>query len=152
MAGFKFSLQTLLSLKEQFEKSAKNELGLAMKALEEEKAKLASIDAGISHFTEEYRAAASGSIQPEKIKEIKAYLETLYADRERQKAVIKRKQEMVDKIREKVVSIMKERKILENLKEKELERYKKQEEQKEQKRTDELVSYKESVKKKDNSS
>lgn len=151
MAGFKFSLQTLLNLKMQFEKNAKNELGLAVKALEEEKQKLASIDAGISHFTGEYRGACMGAINPAKIKEIKAYLKTLQQDREKQLSVIKVKQDNVDKIREKVVSIMKERKVLENLREKELEKFRKQEEQKEQKITDELVSYKESIKKEDRS-
>lgn len=146
MAGFKFSLQTLLSLKEQLEKSAKNDLGLAIQTLEKEKAKLASLDAGISHLTEEYRSAAMGAVDPARIREIKAYLETQYKARDKQKGVIKSCQENVDKIREKVVSLMKERKVLEKLKEKERERFMKEEELKERKITDELVSYKESLK------
>lgn len=151
MASFKFSLQKLLNLKEQLEDNIKNELGLAVQALEAEKEKLASIDAGISHLMEEFRKACSGSIRPEKIKEIKAFLEVQHKARARQTAVVKKKQENVDKIREKLVNAMKERKVLENLREKELERFRGQEVKDEQKLTDELVSYRESVKD-DNSS
>lgn len=151
MAVFRFSLQKLLRLKGQLEESVKNELGIAVQALEREKEKLASIDVAIAQLTGEFRNACSGSIRPDKIKEIKAYLEIRQKARVRQTGVVKQKQESVDKVREKLVNAMKERKVLENLREKELERFRKQEEKDERKLTDELVSYKESVKK-DNSS
>lgn len=147
MAGFKFTLQTLLDLKSNLEKNAKNELGLAIKALEQEKEKLASIEAGILLLMENYRQACTGAIQPEKIKELKAYLEVQYRNKDRQVAQVKKAAEFVDKIREKLVGIMKERKVFEKLREKEFEKYKKELELVEQKLTDELVSYKETVKK-----
>lgn len=147
MARFRFSLQKLLNLKEQLEESIKNELGHAVKALEEEKRKLASIDAGISRLTEEFRLACTGSIRPEKIKEIKSFMEVRQNARIRQMAVVKKKQDNVDKVREKLVNAMKERKVLGNLREKDFERFRISEEKNEQKLTDELVSYKESVKK-----
>jgi flagellar FliJ protein len=150
MAIFRFSLRKLLRLKEQIEDSVKNDLGIAIRALEYEKERLASIDAEISALNDEFRKACTGSIRTEKIKEIKAYLEVRHDDRKRQAAVVKNCEENVDKIREKLVNAMKERKVLENLREREFEKFRQQEGRDEQKLTDELVSYKESVKK-DNS-
>lgn len=144
MASFKFSLQTLLRLKEQLEKNAKNELGAAIKKLVEEKSKLKVIEDNIDITTNDFRAACSGIIHPEKIKEIKTYLEHLQYEREKQKENVKRQQKNVDIIRERLVEIMKERKVLENLKEKEFQEYLKEEKKKEQQQVDELVSYNES--------
>jgi flagellar FliJ protein len=146
LAVFKFRLQTLLRLKKQLEKNAKNELGIAVMKLEEEKAKLRAIEHNIDLTMSDFRKACQGIIQPEKIKELKVFLEYLQTERERQEVNVKRQQENVDKIREKLVEIMKERKVLENLKEKEYQEYLKTEEKKEQQRVDELVSYNESKK------
>lgn len=146
MAGFKFRLQTFLRLKERLEKNAKNELGIAVKKLEEEKEKLRAIESNIDHTMDDFRRACQGIIKREKIKELKAFLEYLQAEKEKQEVNVKRQQENVDKIREKLVEIMKERKVLENLKEKEYQEYLKTEEKKEQQRVDELVSYNESKK------
>lgn len=142
MAGFKFRLQTLLKLKEQFEKNAKNELGVAIMKLEEEKSKLRVIEDNIDITTNDFREACSGVIRPEKIKDLKAYLEHLQLARDKQKENVKRQQRNVDIIRERLVEIMRERKVLENLKEKDFQEYLKEEAKKEQQQVDELVSYK----------
>lgn len=147
MASFRFRLQKLLDLKQQMEDKVKNELGLAIKAHEEERRKLAEIDAGILRLSEDFRNACSGTIRPEKIQEIRAWLEVQKNARERQLEVVKRSSENVDKIRARLVAAMQERKVLANLREKEFERFRKQEEMNERKLTDELVSYKESVRK-----
>jgi len=146
MAKFKFRLQTFLNLKEQFEKNAKNELGIAIKKLEEEKAKLAAIEKEIESSLNKFRDACQGNIVPEKIKELKRYLE--YLDKKQQEQIlnVKREQQNVDKIREKLVEIMKERKVLENLKDKDFQEFVKEEEKVERQLVDELVSYKEAAK------
>ncbi|MGI6083819.1 MAG: flagellar export protein FliJ [Acetivibrionales bacterium] len=144
MAIFKFRLQTILRLKEQLEKNAKNELGAAIRKMEEEKSRLKVIEDNIDITTNDFRTACSGIIRPEKIKELKTYLEHLQYEREKQKENVKRQQKNVDKIRERLVEIMKERKVLENLKEKEFQEYLKEEGKKEQLQVDELVSFKES--------
>ncbi|MGI6122579.1 MAG: flagellar export protein FliJ [Acetivibrionales bacterium] len=144
MAGFKFRLQTFLKLKEQLEKNAKNELGIAIIKLEEEKSKLKVIEDNIDNTTNDFKNACSGVINPERIKELKTYLEHLQHAREKQKENVKREQKNVDIIRERLVEIMKERKVLENLKEKEFQEYLKDEQKKEQQQVDELVSYNES--------
>lgn len=146
MAGFKFRLQTLLKLKEQFEKSTKNELGAAIMKLEEEKSKLKVIEDNIDITTNDFREACSGVIRPEKIKELKTYLEHLQHTRDKQKEAVKQQQKNVDIIRERLVEIMRERKVLENLKEKEFQEYLKEELKKEQQQVDELVSFKEAAK------
>ena len=64
MPIFKFRLETFLNLKEQFEKNARNELGLAVKKLEEEKARLLDIVEKISDSTEDFKRACTGIIQP----------------------------------------------------------------------------------------
>lgn len=75
MAGFRFRLQKLLNLKQQLEDKAKNELGLAMKAHELEKHKLALLDAGIVRISDDFRQACSGTIRPERIQAIRTWLE-----------------------------------------------------------------------------
>jgi flagellar export protein FliJ len=147
MSRFKFRLQKLLDLKQQMEDKVKNELGLAIVAHEEEKKKLAAIDAGISRLSEDFRRACTGTIRPDKIRAIRAWLEVQEKARERQLEAVKRSAENVDKIRAKLVEAMQEKKVLANLREKEFEKFRKQEEMNERKLTDELVSYKESVKK-----
>lgn len=146
MAGFKFRLEVILNLKIQFEKNAKNELGIAIMRLEEEKQKLRNIRDEIEININEFKIACTGVIQREKIKKLKFFLEFLDHAKQRQEENVKKQQKNVDKIRDKLVEIMKERKVLENLKEKDFHEYLKEEEKKEQQLIDELVSYKEAAK------
>ena len=146
MAGFKFRLQTNLNLKRQYEKSAKNELGIAVMKLEKEKEKLRVIENNIELCLDDFRAACRGALDREKIREIKKYLDYLGGEKKRQQANVKKQQQTVDKIREKLVEIMKDRKVLENLENRDLEVFRKEEEKKEQHRVDDLVSYKEAAK------
>ncbi|HOP71730.1 MAG TPA: flagellar export protein FliJ [Thermoclostridium caenicola] len=146
MAGFRFRLQKLLNLKQQLEDKAKNELGLAMKAHELEKRKLALLDAGIVRISDDFRQACSGTIRPERIQAIRTWLEVQKTARGQQMDAVKKSGENVDKVRVKLVAAMQEKKILANLRDKEFEKFLKQEAHNEQKLTDELVSYRESVK------
>ncbi|HOK42045.1 MAG TPA: flagellar export protein FliJ [Thermoclostridium caenicola] len=146
MAGFRFRLQKLLNLKQQLEDKAKNELGLAMKAHELEKRKLALLDAGIVRISDDFRQACSGTIRPERIQAIRTWLEVQKTARGQQLDAVKKSGENVDKVRVKLVAAMQEKKILANLRDKEFEKFLKQEAHNEQKLTDELVSYRESVK------
>jgi len=139
-------LQKLLNLKQQLEDKAKNELGLAMKAHELEKRKLALLDAGIVRISDDFRQACSGTIRPERIQAIRTWLEVQKTARGQQLDAVKKSGENVDKVRVKLVAAMQEKKILANLRDKEFEKFLKQEAHNEQKLTDELVSYRESVK------
>ena len=141
MAIFRFRLATLLHVKEQLEKSAKNELGVAVSRLEAEKARLAAIVAEIATLREEFVAAVTGSIDAERIKGIRACIVAREAAREKQSDVVKEASRTVDTIRDRVVTLMKERKILEKLREKEFEQFRIEGLQQEQRLADELVTY-----------
>ncbi|NLM74489.1 MAG: flagellar export protein FliJ [Clostridiaceae bacterium] len=148
MARFVFRLQSFLNLKEQLEKNVKNELGVANQKLQQEKIKLRRIKEDIDTYSDKFRSACTGSIEPEKIKELKIYLEHLYNNEQKQKLNVKREQQNVDKIREKLISIMRDKKVLENLREKNFQEFLSELEKGEQLLADELVSYKEATREK----
>lgn len=141
MAVFRFRLATLLHVKEQLEKSAKNELGVAVSRLEAEKACLADIVAEIAALGEAFSGAVTGAIDTERIKSLRACIIAREAAREKQSEVVKEASRTVDTIRDRVVALMKERKILEKLREKEFEQFRIEGLQQEQRLADELVTY-----------
>ncbi len=141
MAVFRFRLATLLNVKEQLEKSAKNELGVAVSRLETEKGRLADIVAEIATLGEDFATAVSGQIDTERIKGLRACIAAREAAREKQSDVVKEASRTVDTIRDRVVTLMKERKILEKLRDKEFEQFRVEGLQQEQRLADELVTY-----------
>lgn len=142
MAAFRFSLMTLLKIKEQFEQNAENELGLAVQAHEHAKAALAAAVQDIADMSEEFRASLTGRIEHGRIEAIRRWLDTLELRRAaRERDVLKAAGE-VEAARAKLVELMKERKVLEKLKEKEFQRFMAEEAASEQKQIDELVTYK----------
>jgi len=148
MPKFIFRLQSFLNFKKQLEKNVQNELGIATQKLQSEILKLRRIEEDIENYLNEFRAACTGAVRPEKVKELKTYLEHLYDREQEQKLNVKREQENVDKIREKLIGIMRDKKVLENLKDKNFQEFLSEQEKSEQLLTDELVSYKEATKEK----
>jgi flagellar protein FliJ len=141
MAVFRFRLGTLLHVKEQLEKSAKNDLGLAVVRLETERARLRERDQEIREIGDTFTAALTGHIDPERICLLKAFLAAREAVREKQREVVKEAAQTVDTIRDRVVVLMQERKVLEKLREKEWEQFRVEGLQQEQRQADELVTY-----------
>jgi len=146
MAKFKFRLQTFLNVKEQMEKSIKNELGIAVSKLELQKSILAKIQQDINNQEEDYRCEATKTVTLINLKNRIVYIKHLKEKEETQKHKVNVEQRNVDKIRERLVEVMKEKKVLEKLKEKEYEIYRKEQERIEQLLVDELVNYKEATK------
>ena len=141
MAIFRFRLATLLHVKEQLEKSAKNELGLAVVKLEEERRLLAALDQELASIGEDLSAAVTGQIDPERIRGLKAFLGARRAVREKQQDAVKEAARTVDTIRDRVVTLMQERKVLEKLREKAWEQFRVEGLAQEQRQADELVTY-----------
>lgn len=141
MAVFRFRLGTLLHVKEQLEKSAKNELGLATVRLENERSRLRQLDLEIQEIATAYSASVTGRIEPGKIRSLRAFLTTREAVREGQRERVKEASQTVDTIRDRVVTLMQERKVLEKLREKEWEQFRVEGLQEEQRQADELVTY-----------
>lgn len=141
MAIFRFRLSALLRVKVQLEKNAKNELGVAVQKLEQERRRLAEIGEEIAALLQSFSAAVTGHIDTERIKGLRAFIAAREAARSRQSEVVKEASRTVDTIRERVVALMKERKVLEKLREKEWEQFRVEGLQEEQRLADELVTY-----------
>jgi len=146
MPAFHFRLQTILNVKKQLEKSAKNELGIAMQKLEKQKQILAAIQLEKAQQEEECRQEGLSGVLLAKLKQRMEYISVLHERDLAQQERVNEEMKNVDKVREKLIEIMKERKILEKLREKELALYRKEQEKAGQLLVDELISFKESNK------
>lgn len=141
MAKFDFRLQVLLNVKRQLEKSVKNELGIAIRELENQKAILNEIQLVIASQENEYRKDGARKIRLSKLKQRLEYIRSMYEKEDLQQQRVNEEIRNVDKIRVRLIEIMKEKKLLENLKEKELIEFKRQQDKIERIHIDELASY-----------
>jgi flagellar FliJ protein len=141
MAKFDFRLQVLLNVKRQLEKSVKNELGIAIRELENQKAILNEIQLVITSQENEYRKDGARKIRLSKLKQRLEYIRSMYEKEDLQQQRVNEEIRNVDKIRVRLIEIMKEKKLLEKLKEKELIEFKKEQDKIERVHIDELASY-----------
>ncbi len=146
MPSFHFRLQAILNIKNQLEKSIKNELGIAIQKLELQKQILVEIRIDIAGQEEECRKESSAGVVLAKLKQRMEYISALHQKELTQQERVNEEMKNVDKIRERLVEIMKEKKILEKLREKELTLFRQEQEKAGQALADELVSYREFVK------
>lgn len=146
MPSFHFRLEALLNVKKQLEKSVKNELGLAVRKMEEQKLILAEIRSIIDAQENEYRTDGTAGVTLAKLKQRMEYIKVMRKREILQQEKVNEEKKNVDKIRERLIEIMKEKKVLEKLREKELALFRKEQEKAGQLLVDELVSFKESTK------
>lgn len=141
MAKFNFKLQTLLKVKSQQEDNMKNELGKAIRKLEEENAMLRRLEfeknKNIFEFNEKTRKTTV-----DKLIKFNDYISLLNLKILDQKENINQAARNVDKVREELIKIVKERDILDKLREKKYEAYLLEQNREEQKLNDEIISYK----------
>jgi flagellar FliJ protein len=78
MAKFDFRLQALLNVKRQLEKSVKNELGAAIRELENQKAILNEMQLVIASQENEYRKDGVRKIRLSKLKQRLEYIRSMY--------------------------------------------------------------------------
>jgi len=145
MAIFRFRLKTLLNVKVQLEKSAKNELGIAVSFLELQKQELYILENERKNLDQDFLLSVSGRIDQEHIQTIKNRILVVEKHRIVQIQKVKEASDAVDKIRDRVVILMQERKVLENLKDKEFEQFRIEELHEEQRLADELVTHRSSA-------
>jgi flagellar FliJ protein len=140
MARFVFKLQPVLNVKRQVEDNIKNELGKAVRKLEEEKQKLTALvnalDGIVAEFNDKTRKTTVS-----KLILYNAYLSLLDLKIKQQKVNVNKASVNVDKIREELILAMKERKIMEKLKERRYELFLNDQKAAEQKTNDELAGY-----------
>ena len=125
MAKFDFRLQVLLNVKRQLEKSVKNELGIAIRELERQKAILKEIQLDIASQENEYRKDGARKIRVSKLRQ-RLSLKAMYEKEDLQQQRVNEEIRNVDKIRARLIEIMKEKKLLEKLREKEFDRFRKE--------------------------
>jgi flagellar FliJ protein len=140
MAKFIFKLQSILNLSKQKEDSLKNELANAMRRLEAEKRKLASLEYTLDETVREFNEKTKKTTVHELI-EFNEYLSILNSRIKAQKENVNNAAQYVDKVREELVKAMKDRKIMDKLKDKQFEEFLLEQKQLEQKTNDEIVSY-----------
>ncbi|MFY9569332.1 MAG: flagellar export protein FliJ, partial [Acetivibrionales bacterium] len=109
MAKFIFKLQSVLNLRKQKEDNIKNELGIAIQRLEQEKRRLSelenTLDATVREFNEKTRKTTVHELI-----EYNEYLSLLNSRIKSQKDNVNNAAQYVDKVREELVKAVKDRK------------------------------------------
>jgi len=141
MANFNFRLEVLLNVKKQLEKSVKNELGIAIRELEKQKAILKEIQLEIASQENEYRKDGARKIRVSGLRQRLEYLKAMYEKEDMQQQRVNEEIRNVDKIRARLIEIMKEKKLLEKLREKEYAKFRKEQDRIERVQVDELAGY-----------
>jgi len=144
MAKFKYRLQPILNLKSQIEDNLKNELGKALRKLQEEEAVLLGLEQEREENIEILNRKASAGITVESLKRHNAYIYRLREEIISQKENVNCARLNVDKVRGELVKIMQEREMLDRLKDKKYQAFLKEQLKKEQRLNDEIVSFRQS--------
>ena len=146
MAKFKFSLASILNIKEKMEDLKKNEFGKALMALEAEKVRLEALIQERINCIESFRESLAQGVNPLDIKQHNNYLDNLKKRIIAQRMAVNIAEAFAEEKRKELVEAMRERKALDKLKENDYEQYLIEEKQEEQKSIDEIVSYKTATK------
>jgi len=140
MAKFDFKLQPLLNVKSQQEDNAKNSLGKAIRALENEKIRLKNLESSKEGYISEFNTKTKKTTA-DKLVEYNRYISYLASGITHQKDNVNCASRNVDKIRGELIKISMERKILEKYKDKKYGTYLVEQTKDEQKLNDEIVSF-----------
>ena len=144
MAAYKFRLQKVLDLRDTIESEKKNEFGLAMKRLENEKEKMRQLEAEMESYCGEFEENTAKGILVDQLKVILNSIEYYKRNIKNQAVKIKMAQDYLETCRQELIKATQERKMMEKLKEIDYKKYLYSEQKKEEKIVDDLVSFKES--------
>lgn len=146
MAEFKYRMQNILNLKYKLEEQQKVSLASARAKLTMEEEALSHLFRRKEEYEEALRKASSKVIKIDILKILRENIVVIEYYIEEQKKKVKRAKKLVIKEEEKMIEAMKERKIQEKLREKMFENFLKEVSHEEGLQTDELVSYRFSIK------
>ena len=141
MAKFNFRLQSFLGVKEQLEDMKKNEYGMALKRLEEERARLSMLETEMTENVALFKKALVTAIVAVEIRRYNNRIEHLKNWIAEQKERVKAAEQFAETKRLELVEAMKERKALETVRERSYEEYLEDEKRAEQVVVDGIVSY-----------
>lgn len=141
MARFRYSLQSVLNIKEKMETQAKQEFSAAKLRLDEENDKLEALYRRKSDYEKEAQKLLCGKLNVQDIEDNKNALLMMEQYIAEQKFQVKKAEEQLEQAREALSEVMKERKMHESLREKAFEDFLQEENKQESKAVDELTSY-----------
>ncbi|HHW30450.1 MAG TPA: flagellar export protein FliJ [Clostridiaceae bacterium] len=146
MSKFQFNLQSLYNIKILMEDLAKNKLSKALKELNKQEMLLDQYLCDRSSCITELSAKCKDGVPSFVLKSYNLYLTQLNEKITKQKEVIKLAKKNVDTVREELIKATQEKEMFEKLKERKYAAYLYEISKKEQRITDELVSYRKSLK------
>ena len=141
MARFRYSLQSILNIKEKMETQAKQEFSSAKNALDMEEEKLEGLRKRKRFYEEQASKLLSGKLDVREIEENQTAILRMDSFIEEQSIRVKKARKVLEDARERLTEVMKERKTHESLKEKAFENFLREENRQESKEIDELTSY-----------
>lgn len=141
MASFKFELQSILNLRNQVENNMKNEMGNAVRKLEDQKVLLLEIETTRKQYMDGVRKKSQTGARVSEIRTYSEYIGYITEQKVKQQDNVTDAERCVDSARDKLIKAMKERKIMDKLREGKYENYLKAQVAAEQIITDEVISY-----------
>lgn len=141
MAKFTFRLQSYLGVKEQLEEMKKNEYGIALRRLEEEKERKRLLDEELAENVFLFKKALTTTIAMIEIRRYNNRIELLKVWITEQEERVETAKRQAEQKRLELVEAMKERKALETVRERSYEEYLEEEKKAEQVVVDGIVSY-----------
>lgn len=124
MKKFKYSLETVLNIKEQSQKMEKEKLAAVLLKYELQKNRLNEILIQINDTLKKNEMNAEMGTSAANLKQYSLFLETLYKKYNEQNMILKALEKEIEKARQRLCDVSKEKETLENLKEKKYEEYK----------------------------
>lgn len=141
MARFRYSMQSILNIKEKLETQAKQEFSAASAALREEEEKLVALQERKAEYEAQAKKLRTGTLNILEMEEAQTAIITMDSFIEHQQIEIKRAEDALEVKRQKLTEAMMERKTHEKLRERAFEEFLAEEKRTEGKEVDELTSY-----------
>lgn len=141
MPDFKFRLQSVLNIKKANEKIKLEEMGLAMKKLQEQIQILNEIYSHISDKTKEFYSSENRSLKAYDFTSYSKYFKHLNEKLIEQKKNVKFHEDNVDKVRRELNDAVKERKVYDKHKQNKQDEFNFQSNSDEQKKNNDIASY-----------
>lgn len=141
MGRFRYRMENILNVKINLETQAKEEFGVAVMRVEEEREKLSALREKRSDYMKQYQELLMDRINVLEIELAKSGVSQMDDAIRKQLGVIRAAEKNLEQARKKLELVMQERKAQERLKEKAFEEFLIEEGRQEQREVDELVSY-----------
>ena len=152
MARFRYSMQSILNIKQKMETQAKQEFGAAKAALDREEEKLRNFQERKQNYEKEAEQLLAGTLNLRAIEDNKAAILCMDDYIAAQQVRVKAAEKSMEDARERLAQVVMERKTHETFKEKAFQQFLADEKKREGKEVDELTSYTYGQRKKDDRS